>query len=253
MQTVAQALAKPTETLQKKSEQKEQGCSCNGIGYYRLDVDVHDPRFGKVLPCPCVATKSARVLQSKFGSVLNENTLLSNFRNRGEGSKKMTEIGREFIENPTGFISVFGGIRKDGHGSANGNGKTTWSQALVNECLAKGVSALYVTASDLMEYINAGIENNDVDKRMAIVSNADVLVIDELTQVRWSEWVEDKLTSVIDRRYKAKATKGTILIMDESPTDKLHKRIVSRMREGIVIKNSDTDLRPSFGQQENLL
>ena len=243
---------KPTENLPKKSEQREQGCNCGGLGYYRVDVDIHDPQFGKVLTCPCVATKAAMILQSKFGSVLNSKIFLKNFRDRGESSRKMLEIGKDFIDNPVGFISVFGGKKPDGTGSANGNGKTTWSQALVNECLVKGVSALYVTASDLMEYINGGIESNDIDKRMGIISRADVLVIDELTQVRWSEWVEDKLTSVIDRRYKAASSRGTILIMDESPKDKLHRRIVSRMREGIVIKNSDADMRPSFGQ-ENIL
>ena len=160
----------------------------------------------------------------------------------------MLEIGHLFIKSPVGFITVFGDARNGK--SANGNGKTTWAQALVNECIARGVSALYVTASDLMEYVNGGIGSNDVDERMAVLVSSSVLVIDELTQVRWSEWVEDKLTSIIDRRYKLSHERGTLLIMDENPKDKLHPRIVSRMREGIVIPNSDNDMRASFGQGE---
>ena len=79
-----------------------------------------------------------------------------------------------------------------------------------------------------------------------------VLALDELTQTRWTEWVTDQLGTLIDRRYRL-GERGTILVMDEPPANVLHPRLISRMREGIVIRNSDTDMRQALGESGGLL
>ena len=130
-----------------------------------------------------------------FGSLFSSNVRMANFQVRGDGSKRMKSEGIRFIENPNFMITVYG---------YNGNGKTTWAQAIVNECIEDGLVAVYITASDAIAYLKKGIGNDDhdVDARLNSLTDVPALVLDELTQPRWTEWVEDQLTTLIDRRYR---------------------------------------------------
>ena len=229
---------------------------CFGTGRYRLDIDdLQDPRFGKTIACECRTQSNAQHLQDSFGSVLNKRLRLDDFKVRGDGSKEMARVGKDFIAKPVGMVTVYGSkIAEYSSSSANGNGKSTWAQAVVNECILRGVSALYVTASDLMGYINAGIKDDKfgVEARIDKLANIPLLIVDEMTQVRWTEWVEDKLSTLVNRRYARDEELGSVYVMDEDPKRVLHKRIVSRFFEGIVIRNADADMRPSVGENLNV-
>ncbi len=165
----------------------------------------------------------------------------------------MKAVGKKFITSPLGFITVYGYVKQNESGSANGNGKTTWAQAIINESLENGVTSLYVNARDMMAFLKGGIGDYDfdVEQRLQIIIASEVLVIDELSAINWTPWVEDQITTILDTRYKLftqGVQRGTIIILDES-YKQLHQRIVSRIENGTIIRNIDTDMRPSFGQK----
>jgi len=221
---------------------------CGGSGFVRQDVPVYDPNFGKLVACRCKTQENAARMQVNWGSSLDRSLGLADFLVRGEGSKRMLSAARSFIANPTQMVTVYGDAVTGQASSANGNGKTTWAQIIVNECIRRGVVAVYITASDAVEYLKGGIQDKhmNVEARLQKLTDVPVLALDELTQARWTEWVSDQLSTLIDRRYRLHG-RGTLLVMDERPSENLHPRLISRMREGVVIKNSDTDMRPSLG------
>jgi len=146
----------------------------------------------------------------------------------------MKAAASAFVENPSSYLSIWG---------TNGNGKSLTAKAITCELIRRGTATIYVTAHDMMAYVKAGIENDfSVDDRVSKLASVEVLCVDELTQVRWTDFVTEKIETILDRRYAARL--GTVLVMDENPTQELHRRLVSRMKSGTIIENNDKDMRP---------
>jgi chromosomal replication initiation ATPase DnaA len=224
-------------------------CSlCQDVGILRYDVEVDDPRFGKTYNCACQQPKIAQRIQTAIGTKLDSQKFIKDIQLRGEGSRAMVAAGKKFIENPFGFLTIYGLVLPaDKRSSANGNGKTTCLQALVNECVQRGTAAVYMTASDLIEFLKDGIGNDgyDVEDRLNVLCTIPILSIDEMSQPAWTPWVEDKLSTLINRRYANEL--GTVLALDDDPATFLHRRIYSRLLEGVLVRNSDPDMRPVLG------
>jgi len=160
--------------------------------------------------------------------------MLTNVLGHNKAAQSMKNAAADFIANPVSFLTIWG---------TNGTGKSMTGQAIINECIKNKMASVYVTGSDAMAYIKDGIGKNfNVNDRVDKLSFLPILCLDELTQLRWTDFVSEHMETIIDRRYAGKL--GTILIMDESPADKLHARVVSRMNSGTVIHNQDKDMRP---------
>lgn len=211
---------------------------CKDAGYYRMDVPQGDPMYGRVIMCACQQRRAARQIQERIGSRHDPGLLLGDVQIRGEGSRAMKAAAGKFLQKPHGFLTIYGG---------NGNGKTTCLQAMTNELLMQGVAALYVTCSDAVEFLKGGIKDAsyDVEDRLAVLADIPAILMDEMSQPSWTEWVEDKLTTLINRRYAADL--GTALALDEEPENFFHRRIYSRLTEGEIVRNGDPDMRISLG------
>lgn len=227
-----------------------QACDrCGGAGYYRMELELDDPGFGKVVACVCQQKQIAERLQVAMGTKLDVDKRFLHVLERGDGSLAMKQAAILFVGRPFGFLTVFGLVIKDRKSSANGNGKTTCLQAIVNECVERGFASVYLTASDMIEFLKAGIgdDDYDVESRLTVLSGIPVLCIDELSQPSWTEWVEDKMSTLINRRYAGDV--GTVLALDDNPATFLHRRIYSRLQEGVLVQNSDPDMRPVLGSE----
>jgi DNA replication protein DnaC len=147
----------------------------------------------------------------------------------------MKEAAVAFLSSPIAPLTIHG---------TNGNGKSTCLQALTNECLGTGYTALYMSAADMMEFLKAGIgdEDYDVESRLNVLSTIPVLCIDEISGMNFTDWVQEKFGVLIDRRYRLSL--GTVLAMDEEPEQILHRRVMSRLQEGTIVVNKDPDMRP---------
>jgi len=224
-------------------------CSiCHDAGYLRTDLPVGHPKFGRYDLCACQMVKVASRIQIRIGTPLDTTLRLESVSERGSGSRGMIDAARLFLASPKGFFTIYGQVDVSlPTSSANGNGKTTCIQAVTNECVALGVAALYITASDLVDFIKAGIgdDDYDVEDRLSVLCGINVLCLDEVSQSVWSDWMEDKLTTLIDRRYRMYSL-GTVLAMDDNPYQFFHRRIMSRLGTGFIVQNSDPDMRPAF-------
>ena len=191
-----------------------------------------------MIRCECRQVSDCVKSQLIFGTYLEPDLLLEKFDARGPASRQAKELAVKFIPYPHGFITLWG---------SNGNGKSTYLKAITNECIGRAIGSLYITAYDLMEYIKAGFGKDfGADDRILQVANFKVLCIDELTQVRWTDYVAEAMQTILDRRYQMRETKGTVIAMDENPADTLHPRLVSRLKSGTVINITESDLRPAM-------
>ena len=253
-QTIAQVLpqvSKPTpQPLQRSTaaENKSVECpECDGAGWYRYDVPVGHPQFGRNIRCGCKRAEDVARLQRLSGLTASEQAVrLDDIVAAGSGTKAMVSAAREFVKNPYGFLTIHG---------TTGNAKTTVLQGVVNELVDGGVEAVYVTAFDLLGYIrkafNASkdIVNLDAHDRLKRLEVVRVLCIDELDKVRWTEFVEEQITDLIDARYRLGIdfSVGTVIAMNADP-ETLPSWIYRRLRDGRnkIVKNADPDVRPNM-------
>lgn len=214
---------------------------CGGIGWYSLDLPVGHPQFGRALPCECQARRRAEILQAVCG--LNEDERLARLGDvvaAGPGTAAMLDAARAFIAKPAGILTVWGKC---------GNAKTTVLQAIVNECLDRNLSAVYVTLYDLINWVRDAFRD-DTDSawgRVHRLTAVSVLCIDEFDKIKITEWSEELQTAVLDRRYRdgLSGRVGTVLAMNSDPNH-LPEWIYSRLCDGRnrIVHNADPDLRP---------
>ena len=164
---------------------------------------------------------------------------------RPDTAKMMQAIGR-FVENPVGMLTI--------HGS-NGNGKSAALIVAVNECLDRGIPAVYIPAYDMLNWIqdafnkDKSVRDGSALDRLERLKNVLVLAIDELQAVKMTDWRTEQLENLVDWRYRygLDGKLGTLIGMNEPPS-KTTPRIFSRITDGRnadnpVIQNNDPDIR----------
>lgn len=218
---------------------------CGGFGWVRYDLPPTDPRFGKLQRCPCKALEDAERLQRLSGLTPAERALrLSDIVTQGRpGTALMISAVGRFLDHPYGFLTI--------HGSS-GNAKTAAMQATVNHLIEVGIQAVYVTAFDLISYIQQAYDETTKDiksqsayERLLTFASVPFLAVDELDKVKWTEWVEMQVTDLIDRRYRLGEDRqaGTMISMNKDPRETLPMWIYSRLTIGEIIENNDPDIR----------
>jgi DNA replication protein DnaC len=136
-----------------------------------------------------------------------------------------------------------------------GVGKTHLAVAVLTEIVKKGSSGLFYDFRDLLKGIqdsyNPDTHTSEL-KILAPVFEAEVLVLDELGASKPTEWVQETITHIITKRYNDKKTTiftsnyldleesvddGQLAdrlrarVRDESLTDRVGKRLRSRLHE----------------------
>ncbi len=156
----------------------------------------------------------------------------------------MLKACRSFVEDPVGILTLWGGV---------GNGKTMCLQAVVNELIERGVMSIYITAFDLFSHIrdafNARREvvSESAYNRLGRFERVRVLALDEMDKVRPTDWMQEQLTHLIDKRHRhgLDGKNGTLIAMNTDPALQ-SDWIASRLMDGRnrVVHNTDADLRP---------
>lgn len=208
---------------------------CGDLGYVRSDAEIGSPDFGRLVPCECQARALAERYQKLVGYALKPARFTDlDTRNR-PGTAHMVAAARQFAE---GWLTIWG---------TNGTGKSVALRAIACECLENGRAALYAPLQVLVDWLKVGIEHPDFPTaaRADILASVPVLLADELTGAHWSDWVATQVETILDRRYSAGL--ATVLAMDEDPEGRLHPRLLSRIRESVVIHNADADYRAAIG------
>ena len=83
-----------------------------------------------------------------------------------------------------------------------GSGKTHLAAAVCNALASRGISVLFGTSIEHLDNIRSDFENTGINKHLAKMKAANVLVIDDLGKEKKSEWTQQTLFDVVNYRYE---------------------------------------------------
>ncbi len=167
---------------------------CGGIGYLRYDVPIDHPDFGKIVPCSCRAeeiTQSARSRLFRMSSLdaLKE-LCFDNFEKRGRVGLGKTQAdsienaynqARNFAENRQGWLLLTGRY---------GCGKTHLAAAIANHAIEAGVSTLFLTLPDLLDWLRYAYSGVDMsfEERFEEIREIPLLILDDFGTQNATAW-----------------------------------------------------------------
>lgn len=240
--------AQPTAPLQhslKPSASQQPKCpECGGARWWRYDVPLDHPMFGKLFPC-ATCNKDAVAGSTGLNPVEREIRFADIVTDDRPGAAKMLKAARQFItDGCTGFLTVHGGY---------GNAKTTLLKAIVNECVSKGLSARYITMTEVMAYAREAFESHkqgDTDYgRITDLAKVHVLVIDEVDKARFTEYAREVQVHLFDARYRNSHAVGTVVAWNGDFHSIDLPSVLSRLSQFVVVENNDKDMRPLLGDR----
>lgn len=86
----------------------------------------------------------------------------------------------------------------------NGVGKTMIAQNIAHQALVRGYSARFVTASDLLAELSACEGTRSLERALGHYTRTQLLVVDEIGYLSYSNRAADLLFEIVSRRYAAK-------------------------------------------------
>lgn len=161
-------------------------------------------------------------------------------QNRGGALGAAHTAARRIVESgPAWFFTLTGPF---------GVGKTGTLAAIVNAGRAAGMTAVYTTTADMLDYLRAAYAPNaplGYDGRMDLLTTCRILAIDEFDRWNPTPWAQEKFFQIIEARYANGMQQLTAFATNANLTD-LPGYIVSRMndRRCQIHALSGADLRP---------
>lgn len=180
---------------------------CGGIGYLRRDLPIDHPDFGKMVPCPCRIDELNQTARQRLYSMSSldalKNLQFVNFEKRGHiGLAKLQADSLEnaynqalnFAEQQKGWLVLLGRY---------GCGKTHLSAAIANHAIKAGVSTLFLTAPDLLDWLRYAYANIEVsfEHRFEEIRQIPLLVLDDFGTQNATPWAQEKIYQIINHRY----------------------------------------------------
>ena len=159
----------------------------------------------------------------------------------------MRLIVESWAERPSGWLTLLGGT---------GTGKTHLAAAAAGRRLAAGDSVYFAVAPDLFDALRetygAGTAATYAE-RFAELSEADILVLDDLHAQARSDWVEEKLYQLLARRYVQRLPTLITSNLGRGELGRLNPRIASRLLDaqvGAVYEINAADYRTGYRAPE---
>lgn len=158
-------------------------------------------------------------------------------------TRRMIEAAQSFVEDPYGFLTVWGGV---------GNGKTLILQGIIND-LREGLrlEGAYIVFADLLDFIRAGFNDEDFNAhdRYKFLKDVPVLAIDEIDKARMTEYADEFRFKFFDYRYRLAidGQAATVFAMNCNP-EELPMHVYDRLRDGrfAIVQNQDPSVRPNM-------
>jgi DNA replication protein DnaC len=187
----------------ERRQDKEVCPICKGAGYVTLDVPVHHPDFGKLIPCQCKRKELEEKRRAELRRMSNlgelERMTFDTFLPEGLGLpedkrrnlRSAYEAAREFAHHPQGWLILMGGY---------GCGKTHLAAAIANEVIARGEPALFVIVPDLLDHLRATFAPNSpvtFDERFELVRSAPLLILDDLGTQATTPWAQENFARIV--------------------------------------------------------
>lgn len=234
---------------------------CGGTGFFRQELPVDHPNFGKPLPCPSDAhTKERLERLSGLSDLTNyERTKTLNDINPNHHNQAMLEAARAMQTDPYGWLYIHGGP-----GAAKGDVLIS----LVNHFASQNKTALYIKFSRLVNVMRDALtERNARDnhfenggdlqdweslgytKLFERVKGLYCIAIDEIDKDGATAFAEKFRFDFFDERYRQALAGETITIFaSQTGPEVMPGPLADRFRDGAftVIENRQPSSRPAM-------
>ena len=180
---------------------------CGGVGYLRRDLPITDPDFGKIVPCSCRSeeiTQSARSRLFRMSSLdALKNLRFENFEKRGrvglgphqaDSLENAFNQAQNFAETLNGWLLMIGRY---------GSGKTHLAAAIANHTIEAGISTLFLTVPDLLDWLRYAYGSVDMsfEERFEEIREIPLLVLDDFGTQNATAWAQEKIFQIMNHRY----------------------------------------------------
>lgn len=180
---------------------------CGGIGYLRRDLPIDHPDFGKIIPCSCRSqeiTESARKRLFRMSSLdALKNLRFENFVARGRVGLGKTQADSlenaynqalNFAKNRQGWLLLTGRY---------GSGKTHLAASIANYAIEAGVSTLFLTVPDLLDWLRYSYSGGDMtfEDRFEEIREIPLLILDDFGTQNATAWAQEKIFQIMNHRY----------------------------------------------------
>ncbi|HUV67164.1 MAG TPA: ATP-binding protein [Sedimentisphaerales bacterium] len=216
-------------------------CVCGGHGFFRVDVSLGHPLFGKAIPCICKVNDRA---QEKAASLRRLSGISEQAMTRWtfesfhpEWCKIRDETKR------TGAVAAMRQIKDECQQwevkgwriliGPYGSGKTHLAYAIAGSCLQSNLPVYAALAPDMLGMLRSSFDTNTFDECFDHLRNVELLVIDDLATEHATAWATEKLFQIVDHRYVNDLPLVITTNVDiRNGGKRIEGRIVSRLLEG---------------------
>ena len=208
--------------------------ACHGAGFVHPLSPSGKPDFSRVVPCRCMRQKLDNEHLARLRQYSSQGTLSRfNFDNLDPNGRSSDAAGQHnfqlacqaaqsFAREPAGWL-VFAG--------PSGSGKTHLAAAIINYRLKEGQPAFFISAPDLLDHLRSAFGPNTemaYDELFNRVSNAPLLVLDDLKAQSGTPWAREKLEQLLNHRYNHEMPTVIVTI---SPIEEMEERIRARLMD----------------------
>jgi len=180
---------------------------CGGIGYLRRDLPISHPDFGKIVACECRSEEITQAARSRLFRMSNldalKNLRFDNFEKRGriglgqhqaDSLENAFNTARLFAENREGWLLMMGRY---------GSGKTHLAAAIANRTIEAGVSTIFLTVPDLLDWLRYAYSGVDMsfEERFEEIRETPLLILDDFGTQNATAWAQEKIFQIMNHRY----------------------------------------------------
>ena len=224
-----------TSSTADKTPAEDQVCPvCGGVGFLHRDLPVDHPEFGRLVPCVCRQNRSMQAARDRLYELSNlaafKAMSVSSFSVQGRLGLADEHIrslqytlsqAQQFAATPRGWLLLMGSY---------GCGKTHLAAAVANTCVEFGMTTIFLTVPDLLDWLRYSYDSTDAtfEQRFEEIRNVALLVLDDLGAHNATNWAAEKLFQIIDHRYMRKLP---TVITTNLDLEDLDDRIRSRLQD----------------------
>jgi DNA replication protein DnaC len=180
---------------------------CHGVGYLRRDLPIDHPDFGKMVPCSCRAEEITRTARDRLFRMSSLDALkdlrFENFEQRGrvglgqlqaDSLQNAYNQAKTFAENREGWLLMMGRF---------GCGKTHLAAAIANAAIEEGISTLFLTVPDLLDWLRYAYSGGELsfEDRFEEIREIELLILDDFGTQNATAWAQEKIFQIMNHRY----------------------------------------------------